>query len=250
MRLFTTLLIIGSLLAIGGDRPNVLPRAARVNFPPLLNAFDDVDAAERATVDLDGNAIPGVVLVAPDTCEVGELVKLDATASVVDGLTWQIIPDTPDFEVYDSGRRAHLSARVGGESFLIILAGAKDGVPFLYHKTIKVNGAPIPLTGLTAKVKRWLTLLPDGTNRDAKLLAMAGVFQKISEQEIDTTDILKTTALANSAVLGESLTTWKPFLDELGKYLDAKVVDGKLSTRDHYQTTWASIARAMERNAR
>lgn len=81
-------------------------------------------------------ATVGIVLAAPDICEVGELVRFDATSSDVDSLTWDILPPTPDFEVVD--RRAFFSARNSGE-WLVILAGAKNGQSFLSHKKIVVS---------------------------------------------------------------------------------------------------------------
>jgi hypothetical protein len=185
---------------------------------------------------------------APVDCEVGELVRIDARGSDVDSLAWNVLPATPDFEVVDDGFRAFFSARQGGK-YLLIIAGAKDGKAFLHSQHLTVKSAPTPASGLTVKVRDWLKLLPPDVSEDdrkQKLMAMAGVFRNIAEQPINVDEIQKSTALSNSAVLGDSIKSWMPFLDKLGLAVDAMT----LETDEHYKTAWIEIADAFERNAK
>jgi len=191
---------------------------------------------------------PGIQLKAPLTCDVGELVRFDARDSEVDSLVWDTIPATNDFEVV--GLRAFFSARSGGE-YRILIAGAKDGKAFLVHQKITVKGVAATLTGLTGKIDNWLGTVPkDMPGRKDKLLAMAGVFRKLSQGDIDTDKILESTALANSAILADTIASWAPFLDKLGTELDDMIDDRKLEDAGDYRKTWAEIARGLEINAK
>lgn len=193
----------------------------------------------------------GIVLNAQDEAEIGELVRLDASGSDVDGLTWQILPETPDFEVIEEGRRAFFSSRVSG-SYLIIVAGAKGGVPYLKHHTIDVVGddpvTPPGPEGLGAKVKRWTKAVKEYEGREVHALAIAGAFRTLSTAEdIDVDQMLGATATANSAILGDNVENWLPLLEPLGEELDAIMEAGGLSTRDNYKTIWLEIADGIEK---
>jgi hypothetical protein len=206
--------------------------------------------ANPLKVDIDVEA--GIKVNAQVSCEVGELVRFDARGSDVESLVWDVLPPTDDFEVVDDGFRSFFSARAGGE-YLILIAGAKDGKAFLWHQPLAVMGAAPPLTGLTAKVNQWLKLMPPMVKeeRNAKLRQMAAIFRTTaSDQSVKVDQILDATARANSAVLGEDIQKWIPFLDKLGSELDTLVDADKLKTREQYQGTWSEIATALERNAK
>jgi hypothetical protein len=183
-----------------------------------------------------------------DECEVGELVRMTAEGDV-EGIRWEIKPATPDFEVIEDGRRALFSARQGGE-FLIIVAAAKDGKPFLYYQTLTVDGGvQTPVSDLSRKVATWLKRLPKDTPK-AKIRQVAGVFRKLANSDTAVEKMLEATALANSAVIGDDLDKWVPFLDGLGNELDAMVDAGNLKTREQYRSTWLEIAAALDKGAK
>lgn len=219
-----------------------------------------IKVAEGPTLDSRGYTFPiagqdpveevGIVIDAPEFCDVGELVRLDATESQVDGLTWQVLPYTEDFEVIEDGRRAFFSARPGGApAYLFIVAGAKDGKPYLQHFTITVKGQlpPGPLT-LSQQVASWVSKVQDYEEKDAHCLALANVFRELAvKEDVSVDQILEATALANTAVLGEDLDKWVPFLESLGKELDAILEAGALKTREDYKDTWVAIADGLER---
>jgi hypothetical protein len=184
-----------------------------------------------------------LVVKIPAECEVGELVRMDATESKVDGITWRIMPPTEDFVIVDEGRRAFFSSRSGGE-FLIIVAGARDGSPFLYVQTLTVEGSPIPTTGLALKVDAWMKKAPNGDI--TKLPAMADVFRRLATSDTSIDDMQKATALANSAVIGEAVAGLAPFLDEIGHELDRLEQDGSLDTREDYKRVWLELAAALD----
>lgn len=224
-------------VAIGGMNPNALPVAGQ-SFPV---AGQEEEPSKES----------GIILRAQDEAEVGELVRFDASDSDVDGLTWQIIPYTEDFEVIEDGRRAFFSSRVGGR-YLVIIAAAKDQKPFLQHHTIEVIGgeiAPGP-ENLAARVRRWAKKVDDYEGREAHALALAGVFRKLATADEVTVDgMLEATATANSAVLGDNLENWLPLLEPLGTELDVITEAGKLKTREDYKDVWLKIADGLEKAA-
>lgn len=226
------------------------PRVAQ--FGAIPTAGQSFPIAGQAEVD-EGAFSGGLIIQAPDECEVGELVRIDATKSDVDHFTWQIIPATPDFEVIEDGRRGLLSARIAsaGQSFLIIISAAKkldDGsvVSYLQHHTIDVLGeAPEPgPENISTRVRRWTREVEDYPKREAHALALAQVFRKLGTAEDITVDqILQATATANTAVLGEDLERWMPFLKPLGEELDTI----ELETREQYKDVWLKIADGIEK---
>ena len=212
-------------------------------------AYTDAEPLPVITQAVDVEVEPGIRLEAPKTCEIGELVRLDARGSNVTDLVWDILPKTIDFETVDGDKRAFFSARSSGE-YLILIAGAKDGKAFLVHQKLIVNGVPAKMSSTARKIGQWLTLVQGVPDRNANLVAMAGVFRKLSEQPVDPDKMVEATALANSAVLGDNLTGWIPFLDKLGTELDELVDEGKLDTVEQYQATWAAIAKALLDNVK
>lgn len=197
----------------------------------------------------DESEISGIVLRAQDEAEIGELVRIDASASDVDSLAWQIIPYTEDFEVIEDGRRAFFSSRVGG-SYLIIIGAAKGNQAYLTHHTIEVIGEepePGPET-LSIKVRRWTKSVEKYEMREGHALALAGVFRKLANAEdVDVENMLEATATANSAILGDDLDKWLPLLEPLGQELDTISAAGGLGTRDQYKDVWLAIAEGIEK---
>jgi hypothetical protein len=257
MRIF--LLTLFATVAIGVPAFHHYNPTLAIEVP----AFAEVETAEavQPLAESDGTTFPiagqdpdppdfeeGIVLDAQGSCEVGELVRFDASQSNVEGLTWQILPHTPDFEVIEEGRRAFFSARVPGK-FLVIIAGASAGKPYLQHHTIIVEGEPLPPSPKTLpqKVRGWVDEVEDYDGKADKAKAMAGAFRKLAANEdIEVEEILEATAVANSAILGDDLDQWIPFLDRLGQELDAYVEGDDLSTRKQYREVWLLIASGIE----
>jgi len=184
-----------------------------------------------------------------DDCEIGELVRMVVDGDV-EGITWKVKPETPDFEVIEGGRRALFSSRTGGD-YLIIVAAARDGEPFLFFQTLTVKGGepPAPVSELTRKVQTWLKRLPANTDK-AKIVAVAGVFRELADGATPIDKMLEATALANSAVIGDDLENWMPFLEGLGDELDVMVEAKQLETREQYRAAWLEISAAIEKGGR
>lgn len=245
--LFLTVLAFAMLPYIYHHRGEI-QTFSKTSQSPISGRVYQVAGQDPAPAD-------GLVLRAPDQCDVGELVRLDLRDSTVEGIVWQCIPDTPDFEVIEDGRRAFFASREPG-SYMFLIAGAKGGVPFLIHHIVTVaGGAPAPgpdgNVGLGPKVAGWVKKVAEYPNRKAHAAGMAGVFSKLAEApDVKVEQILEATALANSAVLGADLEKWVPFLDDLGNELDAMVAAGSLTTREQYKAVWLDIAKALDKAAK
>ena len=135
-------------------------------------------------------------------------------------------------------------------SYLIIIAGAKAGTPYLQHHTVEVIGedpAPSP-ANLEAKIRRWVKAVDEYEGRQVHALAIAAVFRKLAgAEDVEVDEILNATATANSAVLGDDLDKWLPLLEPLGEELDVLMEAGDLETREQYQAVWGQIADGIEK---
>lgn len=245
VRIFTLFFFAG--MAIGLPIYEKVKREAKPKPEPVAKAVAEGVGNHFPIAGQDPTPQEGIILKAQDICQIGELVRLDARDSTVN-LTWQILPATDDFEVVDDGKRAFFTSRIPG-SYLIIVAGAKEGTPYLVHHTIVVEGNvdPGPMT-LVQKVSGWVRQVEEYEGKNAKAAAIAEVFRSLAvKEEISVDKMLEATAVANSAVLGEDLDKWIPFLEALGNELDAFVEAGELDTREQYKEVWLLIARGIER---
>ena len=189
-----------------------------------------------------------IVLEAPSTARVGELVRFDVSASVADSFEWLVVPPSQDFEVYAEGRKAVFSARMEGE-YQFIVACAKDGTVDVVQHVIVVRGPPPMPTddSLADWIPFWaftMNLPADG----AKDLAQS--FEDVaarSEELAEPQDWIKATAEANRAALGEKLPIWKPILTKIGEVLLKKAQNGELVTPEQHKVLWLEIASGLRK---
>lgn len=189
-----------------------------------------------------------IVLVAPSTAHVGELVRFDVSKSVADSFKWLVVPQSPDFEIYADGRKAVFSARVPG-TYVFIVAAAKDGTVDVVRHEIVVKGPPP--TPTTDSLAEWIPFWAYGMNldhKDAQQLAQS--FEDVaanSDELKEPKDWIKATAKANRAVLSEKLAIWKPILDKIGDVLLKKAQNGELVTPEQHKELWLEIASGLRK---
>lgn len=188
-----------------------------------------------------------LVLVAPDSCRVGELVRFDVSDSTADSFKWLLIPVTPDFEIYDEGRKAVFSARVEGE-YRFVIACAKGGTVDVITHVVRVIGPPnMPTTdSLTAWIPfwNWHEMLP---KQECDLVAES--FRSVASRadELKTPeDWLRATAEANRDALGDRLDAWKPMLNKIGAALRKQAESGALSTPEDHAKAWLEVAQGLK----
>jgi len=187
-----------------------------------------------------------IVLVAPHSARVGELVRLDVSESSADSFKWILVPDSVDFLVYDSGARAVFSARMEGE-YRFIVACAKDGTVDVVTHVVRILGPPpMPVSDSLAEwipFWNWAEMLP---SEQCQLLAASfeSIAARVGELE-KPEDWMKATAEANRKVLGDDLTKWKPMLDKIGAALLKKAETGALATPEDHQKAWLEVAKGL-----
>jgi hypothetical protein len=187
------------------------------------------------TVDVN---VAKIMLTAPETCSIGELVVLDASASVGTSFSWEVEPTTTNFAVIEDGKRAFFTAAKPG-CYTFFCAVAKDNtVDTTIHK-IRVIGPKVTVVqdDFTILVRSWL---PD--NCDPMLLQ--GLSRSFTEAANSETieEMIKITASTNRAVLGLSLNDYRSFLQSFSTYLRENYQDKSL---EEHQELWLNVAKAL-----
>jgi hypothetical protein len=203
-------------------------------------------APVASVVAASAEAEAKVVLAAPNSARIGELVRLDVSESSADSFKWILVPDAVDFLVYDAGARAVFSARREGE-FRFIVACAKGGEVDVVTHVVRIIGPPDEPTSdaLSELIPYWNWDL-DLPGEECR--AMADGFESIADRadELgDTNAWLKATAAMSQDTLGDRIDAWKPMLDRIGVKLREKAEIGALSTPEEHRNAWMSIVRGL-----
>ena len=188
-----------------------------------------------------------IVLNAPSTARVGELVRLDASESSADSFKWLLVPESVDFEVYAEGRKAVFSARSPGE-YLFIVAVAKEGSVDVVTWLLRVIGPPDkpdPEDNITAHVVYWLWNLQVS---DESKIALADNFDRIADMGLgEPKEWIYETSRSNREVLATEYEVWKPFLQKIGAQLEQMATSGQLTTPEEHATVWRQIAEGLRK---
>lgn len=192
-------------------------------------------------------AVAKVVLNAPSSARVGELVRLDASGSSADSFKWLLVPESVDFEVYAEGKRAVFSARTTGE-FLFVLAVAKDGEVDVITWKITVIGPP-DAPAADASVGDWVVFwLWELNVTPQSKLALADNFDRIASLNlVDAREWIYETSKSNREVLMAEYAAWEPFLKKLGGLLGELADSGQLTTPEDHARIWKEIAAALRK---
>jgi hypothetical protein len=188
-----------------------------------------------------------VVLVAPTSARIGELVRLDVSDSSADSFKWILVPESHmDWLTYDEGARAVFSARTAGE-YRFIVAAAKGGTVDVVTHVVRVIGPPdMPQTDDLSEwipFWNWSSELP---TEEAEMLAASFEGIAARQDELKTPeDWIKATAEANRKVLGDRISAWAPMLDKIGAELAKKAEFGALTTPEEHARVWREIARGL-----
>lgn len=187
--------------------------------------------------------ISALIIKAPETCRVGQMVTIDVTGSTADEFEWLVIPATDNFRVDTNNREALFSAEAPG-TFIFIIAATRDGILLPISQitiVVELGIAPPPdiSDDFTIKVKGWLP-----SNADPVILEkLAKSFERVaSAGHKEVADLVKTTALSNRAILGPSLLRYKTFLVAFSTHLKVNLSE---ATIDEHVELWFSLAAAL-----
>lgn len=191
--------------------------------------------------EADGTPEQQLIVKAPETCVIGEMVTIDATASNCDTFEWLVIPETVDFRIITNGQEALFTSRTPG-TYIFIIAGTRDGILMpLKEVTIIVEGStPLPPAivdnAFTIMVKSWL---PANAN-PIILERLARSFERVASiAHEDIASLVKTTSLSNQSALGVNSPQYKPFLVAFSTHLKTNLTD---ATIDEHVKLWFNLA--------
>lgn len=210
----------------------------RISVPGVEITFDQEPTVNDGQVDMQ------LIVKAPETCVVGEMVTIDATASNCDTFEWKVIPETNNFRVITNGQEALFCASAPGK-FIFVIGGTRDGILMpLKDITVIVEASIaspliIPDDAFTIKVKSWLP-----TNIDPVILEkLAKSFERVaSANHKDVASLVKTTALSNRGILGPQLEMYKPFLVAFSVHLKTNYTE---ATIDKHVELWFNLAATL-----
>lgn len=178
-----------------------------------------------------------IILQAPTTGSIGELIELDASKSNATSFIWRVIPETPNFKVIEKGKKLLFCSGEKGTYLFILAAAKRDSVDCIVHQ-ITIEGAPV-IDTLTKRVRTWLP-----KNSDSKILEkLARSFERVaSAGHTDVAVLVKTTALSNRGILGSNLEEYKPFLKALSAHLKNNYAE---ATIEQHLELWFKLAAAL-----
>jgi len=220
------LIVLGILLAVFGYLYyHITPSYSQAATTEVESTTTEVESA--------------IILNAPDTCKVGELVVLDASASDVASFKWVVLPDTPNFCVIEDGKRAFFSSPAPGKYLFFLSAAKGDKVDGVIHEIIVEGGAAVVVEdAFTKLVRSWL---PKDYDKKVTAALARSFEESVDAADIDT--LLKTTALTNRAVLGKDMTLYMPFLKSFAAYLESSYKDKSL---EEHKELWFQIAEILK----
>ncbi len=208
------------------------------------NIKPDVEIVFNQEIIDDGETEMQLIVKAPETCVIGEMVTIDATASNCDTFEWLVIPETIDFRIITNGQEALFTSRAPG-TYVFIIAGTRDGVLMpLKDITVIVEASIVPLPVIVddvfaTKVKSWLPV-----NTDPKILEkLAKSFERVaSAGHTEVATLVKITALSNRGILGPQIAQYKSFLIAFSGHLKTNYTD---ATIDEHIELWFNLANVL-----
>lgn len=209
----------------------LLPITLLANRPTHFGQVPDNNGDTFDTTDAK------IILNAPSTGMIGELIELDASKSNATSFTWRVIPSTPNFKVIEKGKKLLFCSGETGTYLFILAAAKRDSVDCVVHQII-IKGRPV-IDTLAKRVRSWL---PKNAN-PIILEKLARSFERVaSAGHTDIAIFVKTTALSNRGILGQDLEEWTPFLKSLSAYLKSNLVEASI---ENHIELWFKLAAAL-----
>jgi len=258
--LLRSLLGVIAAVLIGWSALSVAPETKKqsTNFPVVkLSVYEGLTGFTQDKEDLQEEGAK-IIIKAQTIAEVGELVRFDVSSSQAESFKWILVPESPDFEVYNDGRRATFSARKEGEYMFIVACAYKSKVDVTTH--IVTVGTPGPKPNSYPNVSRpdsnaevvdwvpyWCALTQRPQDGALKLSAsFDGVAATISAG-VNTTpnEIINATSESTRQALGDSIEDWKPFLLSLQNQFKDRAAAGTLVSPDQHAKMWREVATGL-----
>ncbi len=198
---------------------------------------------------------PEVVIEAPKSVKVGDMIVIDLSKSIGTGFDMIIIPEPPQVKVFDDGKVVVTATGYKTTEFLVIVACALDGKSDVKTQTIKVVGpqpvVPVnPGENMLGKVQEWCAGVTSPTQRDDAIKlsqSFASLASVIENGTFQTpAEIIAATKTSNRDALGANLEHWIPLLDGLMNELKAMSKAGMLPDAKSHGPVWRSVSEGLK----
>jgi hypothetical protein len=197
---------------------------------------------------------PEVVIEAPTTVKVGDMIVIDLSKSLGGGFDMIVKPTLPSARVFDEGKVIVSGTGYKTQEYLVIVSCALNGQSDVKTHTIRVIG-PQPMTpvnpgeNIAGKVSDWCEAVDSPTPRDDALKlaqSFASLASVIENNTFETPrEIITATKTSNRDALGTNLDHWIPLLDGLMNELKAMEAAGMLPDAQAHGPVWRAVSEGL-----
>jgi len=198
---------------------------------------------------------PEVVIEAPSTVKVGDMIVIDVSKSIGEGFDLIIRPQPPQVRVFNDGKVVVTATGPKTTEYLIIVSCALNGKSDVKVQVVRVIGPqpfkPVdPGENIAEKVLSWCETVNSPTPRD-DALKLAQSFSSLATVINSNTfnapiEIVAATKTSNRDALGSNLEYWVPLLDGLMNELKAMSSAGKLPDALSHGPVWRAVSEGLK----
>ena len=198
---------------------------------------------------------PRVVIEAPTSVKVGDMIIVDLSKSVGEGFDMIIKPTPPQVRVFDNGKVVVTATGYKTTEYTFIVSCALDNKSDVEIHSIKVIGPqpviPVnPGEDIPRKVLSWCEGVESPTLRDDALklaqsfASLATVIENGTFQEPG--EIVAATKQSNRDALGTNLEYWVPLAEGLMNELKAMAKLGMLPDAEAHGPVWRAVSEGLK----
>lgn len=196
---------------------------------------------------------------APTKVKVGDMIVIDLSESLGGGFDYKVDPTPPGLRTFDDGKIIVCGTGSKNVTYTFMVSCALDGDSDIGVQKIKVTGAaapgpsPNPGENLVEKVKDWAEDVESPTKKEDALglaRSFSTVAALIDEGTFTTSkELLLGAKASNRDALGENISNWIPFTQELILELKTMSQHGLLSKVIDHAKVWREVAQGLREYA-
>jgi len=235
-----------------------------IDYSPSA-VFNDPEEATEGT--------PQVIVDAPDSVFIGDMIVIDLSDSIGNGFDLRIIPEPSVVRVFNEGRIITASTGDKPIEYLFIFSCAIADKSDVKTKVIRVEQRtppappkppkppkpptppkpPVEPDSLLGRVITWCEDVQSPTARDdaLKLQQSFSTLAMVIESGAfsDVAQIMSATKESNADALGANKVHWDPFLDKLAEELRTMFDAGQLPTIESHSKVWTTVSKGLQQFA-
>lgn len=227
------------------------------NASTLVAEYQASDPGKTSAVESQVELGPDVgavlILAAPETAQVGDLIEVSCEGSCGASFKWSVEGvKEGNFRIVDEGHRALIAADQEG-TIVVCVATACDDTVDMKKILIRVTaGDPRPgpaSDSLEAKISQAMALVKTDNKKEQRI-ALASAFANIANL-IETgmlktpEEVLDVTKTFTREAILPNLSDWQPVVSVIETHLGELVQAGKLTTMDDHARAWRKLSEAM-----